>query len=722
MHRRRPVLPLFLAAAALAADPPAGLAQDAPPPLPAPSPAEDPPPPEPEAALVPEVQVTATSTRAAVGDVPFAVTVVDRREILDRQSRNVPEALLEEVGIFVQKTTHGQGSPILRGLIGKQTLLMIDDVRLNNSTYRGGPNQYLATVDVETVERIEVVRGPSSVLYGSDALGGVVRVLTRRAEPLAEGAATAGGRLAYRDATAEDSERLRIEGNVRSTGLGLLAGGSIGAFGDLRGGRHVDTQPFTGYDETDGDMAARLALGEGRSLDLVAQHVRQEGVRRPQFLVTGWRGTGSTRNAVWRIEEQERDLVAATLRAEGSSDLLRAVETTVSLHRQTERRFERRTGSDNLDRTNDDVTTPGVVVRATTVPHEAHRISWGLEWYRDSVSSDRVRTDVTTGARTDFDRGTFAGSATYTSAGAYVQDEARLTDRLRAVAGVRASRFRIDARDVDPDPSDATPLADFSESFSDVTGAAHLHGDLGGGFRAYTGISRGFRAPNVEDLTVFQVTSTSFDVPARDLDPETLTQWEMGLRAERDRVSGGVTWYRSHLRDLIDRVPTTYGGAATDGSGRAYTTRGNVGTARIDGLEADLRVLLGGGFSTGGNITFTRGTHRDTGEPLSKIPPTFGALWLRHESGTERRWYIEAVFVAADGQDRLSSADAADTRIPDGGTPGFGVLHIRGGLRLGAAARLDLAVENVLNRDYRFHGSGVNGAGRGLVLTLTLEF
>ena len=128
-----------------------------------------------------EVVVTGSRVEESVYESPQAVSTVTREEVLKRNYRTTPEALTYEPGVMVQKTAHGQGSPFIRGLTGKQVLILVDGVRLNNSTFRFGPNQYLATVDPATIERIEVVRGPGSVLYGSDALGGVINIITRKA-------------------------------------------------------------------------------------------------------------------------------------------------------------------------------------------------------------------------------------------------------------------------------------------------------------------------------------------------------------------------------------------------------------------------------------------------------------------------------------------------------------------------------------------------------------
>ncbi len=126
-----------------------------------------------------EIIVTATASERSAHDVPYTVEVFSATELRQRRlARTLPEALAEVPGVMLQKTAHGQGSPYVRGFTGFRNLFLIDGVRLNNSVFRDGPNQYWATVDPLGLERLEVVKGPVSSLYGSDAVGGTVNAIT----------------------------------------------------------------------------------------------------------------------------------------------------------------------------------------------------------------------------------------------------------------------------------------------------------------------------------------------------------------------------------------------------------------------------------------------------------------------------------------------------------------------------------------------------------------
>ncbi len=147
--------------------------------------------------------------------------------------------------MYVQKSNPGGGSPFIRGLTGKQVLLLVDGVRLNNSFYRAGPHQYLNTVDAHSLERIEIIRGPASVLYGSDALGGVVNLVTRTPE--------AGAGLKLEIATAFDTASKGHLSSAHLAGNGFRAGGSVKKLNSLRAGGSLGRQADTAYNRQRSD-------------------------------------------------------------------------------------------------------------------------------------------------------------------------------------------------------------------------------------------------------------------------------------------------------------------------------------------------------------------------------------------------------------------------------------------------------------------------------------
>ncbi|MEZ5303383.1 MAG: TonB-dependent receptor plug domain-containing protein [Verrucomicrobiales bacterium] len=150
---------------------PFAIGQDAPPPLP-----EDSVP----ITKLDTTVVTASREEEEAIEAPYLVERITEAELVERAARTLPEALERVPGVIVQKTAHSQGSPIIRGLTGYHNLVLIDGVRLNDATFRSGPNEYWNTVDSQGLRAIELVKSQGSVLFGSDAVGGTLQALTRQ--------------------------------------------------------------------------------------------------------------------------------------------------------------------------------------------------------------------------------------------------------------------------------------------------------------------------------------------------------------------------------------------------------------------------------------------------------------------------------------------------------------------------------------------------------------
>ncbi len=223
--------------------------------------------------ILPDLVVTPLRGEAERRDVPYAAH--DIRLDLDIP-RSTPEALAGQPSVLIQKTSHAQGSPFLRGFTGFRTLMLVDGIRLNHAAFREGPNQYWTTVDPWAVERYELVLGPGSVLYGSDAVGGTVNAIGK-GPPAWTGDPEWTRRVMVRTATAERSHQGRLEVSGRpSERVGVQGGITLKNFGDLEGGRDTGRQLRTGYEEHAYDLRLDLGMTDHAWLILAHQHLEQD--------------------------------------------------------------------------------------------------------------------------------------------------------------------------------------------------------------------------------------------------------------------------------------------------------------------------------------------------------------------------------------------------------------------------------------------------------------
>ena len=667
--------------------------------------------------------VTATLESQSEFDLPYSTDVIPAEQISERAYRTLPQILRDQPGVLVQETAHGHGSPYIRGFTGHLNLLLIDGIRLNNSVFRPGPNQYWNTVDALSLSRVEVVKGPASVLYGSDAVGGTVNAFTR--SPFGHGEAPAlHGELRFLWADAANYEKARAEISATyGPSGGVLIGLSAKDFGDVHGGKQVGLQPETGYDELDGDLKIEHFLSPTTRLTVAHQSVDQRNVPRTHKTIFGtdWEGL-SVGSDLRRELDQQRRLTYLQLHQSEMDGFIDRLTTSISYHEQTEDR-DRIKSSGAREFQGFDVGTTGVFAHASK---EAGEGTWtfGVEYYTDSVDSYKEKLSGNSPA--DDIQGPVADDATYDQLGVFVQEQHELSSRWHSTLGARWNYASADARSVrDPVTDERIAIRD---SWDALVGTGRLSYELDPGrVNVFGGISQGFRAPNLSDLSRFDSAKTNeFEIPAPDLDPEYYTSFELGVKARSASTSTQLSLFHTDVRDKILRVPT----GNTNADGEFEVTKDNVGDGYVEGAELSVSHLLADAWSVFGSLTYIDGrtdTFPDstgvvTDDYIDRLMPTTlqtGLRWQRPDS----HHYAEIMVTHAEEADRLSIRDESDSsRIPAGGTPAYTVVDLRTGWKLARGAHLQVGVENIGDEDYRVHGSGLNRPGRNLYFGLRLSF
>ncbi len=685
--------------------------------------AQDPRPPDPptpsgrqiDEPTLDEVVVTATRRSQRPFNLSFTTHAVTSNDLRDASFRTTPEALRELPGVMVQKTSHGQGSPYIRGFTGFHNLLMIDGIRLNNSVFRPGPNQYWNTVDPLSLSRLEVVKGPTSVLYGSDAIGGTVNAITKSPSTYGEGT-NMEKRLYYRFSSAERSHTTRLELDwAVDDKLGLLLGATLKDFGSLRAGRGTGTQPNTGYDEWDADLKLEYFFNPDTRLVIAHQEVSLNNVPRTHrtHFAKSFKGTtvGTDRR---RDLDQDRRLTYVQLHAENMDSFVETMRLSLSWQEQHETRDRiRRNGRREFQ--GFDVGTFGAGAQFES-PTAIGYLTYGIEYYHDHVNSFSSRNRI---------QGSVADNASYDLLGVYLQDELSLSQRWDLTLGGRVNFARADASRVrDPLTGRRTSVADeWCSLVGNVRLVYHLIPEH---INVFGGVAQGFRSPNLSDLTRFDSARTDeIETPALGLDPETYISFEAGIKSEYESWSMQAAYFHTLIDEMIIRVPT---GRVVDGE--FEVTKRNGGDGFIHGIELTSSYRFHPEWTLFGNFTWIDGevdtfptsSARLVREPISRLMPLSGQLGLRWDHPSGRLW-VEGLSLVADNQNDLSSRDRADTgRIPPGGTPSYTVFSLRSGWQIRDNVHLSVALENLTDEDYRVHGSGQNEPGRSLNVGLSISF
>lgn len=659
--------------------------------------------------------------------VPRAIDVITGERLQRGNYRTTPQALRELPSVLVQETAPGQGSPFLRGFTGYQNLLLIDGVRLNNSTFRSGPNQYWSTIDPWSLDRIEVLRGPASTLYGSDAIGGTVQVFTRSPSSYQASGVRYGGSLFGRYASAEDAIGARAEvqvGITHSDGLrtGVLLGGDARAFGEVEGGRATGLQPETDHDETAFDFKVEHWLAPHTKLVLLHQEMAQDNVPRTHATIFGESFGGTTVGTDLRRDlDQNRRLTYLQYHRTHMDGPVQGVRASVSWH--TQRELEERITNTSSQRAQAfEVGTVGAFLQLDSDLGTFGKLTYGVDWYHDNVNSWFRR--VGTPQASDPIQGQVANDASYDLYGVFVQDVVSFSRDVELQLGVRYTGAQMDADSV-RDPA-GNKIA-ISDDWDSVAANAHLRIGIVEHWQMYGGVSQGFRTPSLSDLTSFDVArSGEQEVPTPGLDPEHYIGYEVGTKVRTGRLTSQLAYYYTDIEDQILRFPT----GAVNASNQPIVTKANVGEGYVQGLELQYdwefltRTSLFGtnSWQYGRVSNFNQnGTQRGE-EFVSRLMPFTSLIGLRWEDA-EGRFHAETMVVRAEDAEKTSAGDNRDTqRIPPGGTPGYTIWNLRCGWQLDDRTSLELACENVTDVDYRVHGSGSNSPGRNFVVGMRTVF
>ena len=651
------------------------------------------------------VMVTGSKMTETIFNSTNFVSVTTEEEIKTSHYTTTADVLKKEPGILIQKTTHAHGAPVIRGLIGKYVLLLYNGVRLNKPTFRFGANQYLNTVNPEALNHIEITRGPTSVLYGSDAIGGTINLVTERYVPDSDEMKIVPEMLfGYSSADESKSGALYLKG-----GKGKMSFSGSLLYKDVNnldpGGDEKRQNP-TGWEEFNGNLSLFYTPSAKHHFDINYINVNQKNVPRYDKYVTG-----EYQN--WTYNPQKRRLYALFYTYAPSLSWLHLLKWNVSYQDENEGRTLQKTNKSLITTESDNIKTFGTFVNLSSILNQKHWLNWGFEYYRDKVNSDRLRQD--NGISTE-ERGAFPDGSIYNSFGVYIQDNFQVTNRFELSGGLRYSRYSFNTRLEEP-------FGLYKDDFDNVTGFGGVRYKVRPGVNIVGSIARGFRAPNFNDTIVLQVSNSGVDAPSPNLVPEISQNFELGIKVEQEQLNGGWFVYYNRMSDLIDRRLGLYQGLAFfDDNGNGVndpeeTTRiwqkFNVDKAKIYGTElfASYRInsLL---FS--GQTFFTYGENTTENEPMSRIPPLTGQLGVRWDVAD--RGYVETDVWFAAKQDRLSQRDVEDSRIPAGGTPGYSTFSLKGVYAF-STGRIVLTFENIFDELYKTHGSGIFSPGRHIAFS-----
>jgi hemoglobin/transferrin/lactoferrin receptor protein len=614
------------------------------------------------------IVVTASRQEEESADTPAPITVLTRDDIERTQPEKMADLFKQIPGVEVQGEGPFRGIPVIRAFSSNRILILVDGQRLNNareSTLFAGIQPGL--VDLTQVERIEVLRGPASVMYGSDAIGGVINIITRQPD-LGRSGFSWTGNAAYEYGENSSSQRASFDLTGSGSGFSIRIGAGLQDAEDYSSPE--GEVPNSGMEQQSFNTSLRWLVGSSGVLRVSGEIVRTSDIGFPGF-------DPETSGIDIQFPRFDRDKISTTW---DSGPLWGLTNLSTSVYYQTVTKESRM----NLDfgqffrfsTTTSDIDGFGANIQSIADLGN-HHLTFGLDFYRDDVKDDAVvatpwGTTNQVSVPESFQQGI----------GAYFQDDVALSDRAMLSLGLRGDSFTFKSED---DPYYVGEPFDTSDSaLSGNIGLVYAitdHVDL----TALVG--RGFRSPNLQERSYMGLASTGDTLILQnpDLDAESSLNYEVGFKARYSRYFGGLNLYYNDVTDLITFM---FLGEDPD-SGLQLSQFDNIGEATIRGIELELETLFARSWTAFTNAAYSRGENKIEDEPLGFIPPLKVVVGLRFQPST---WWVEGSARIVGDQDR----------VPDDQNPseGFTTFDLRGGFDFGNGLRLQATFGNLADKTY----------------------
>ena len=625
---------------------------------------------------------------------PYRTIIKTNTHSAGGNTRTVPEMLSYETGVMVQKTNHGGGSPSLRGLHGNQTLMMVDGVRLNNSIFRYGPNQYLNTVDAFAVDQLDVLFGSGSIQYGSDAMGGVIAAKFH--EPEFVKCNQWIPKVFFRTTKGNQEYSMRSSVDRCFGQNAITAGITMRQFGDVLAGGDWKYQRPSGYKEFDVDLkfVHKDKLGKW-----VAAHQSNN-----QFDVPIFHRVALENYKFYNTTLQARTLSYLKRSLVFSGKLFDEIELMVGRQNQHEHREFQKNNSNLLRTERDSVNTYFFTTKFYGKLHNRWQWVLGTDFYFDKVNSARTDADVAMGTLKQL-RGLYPNGSTQmqNSAFGYMT---KTGDRglVRLGGRYNYTQITLQTRETgNVQYQKGAFVADGAGSLK-VTKKLHLYGNVG----------TGFRSPNIDDMGTLGIVDFRFETPQYGLLPEYSFNKELGLKYKSAKSQVNVCVFHNSMSGLISRIK-----AGSDSmQGYPVYQKQNVGSSFIYGAELDWKHEWGGHWVFGGGGSLIVGDNITGNEPMRRIPPAMCNAVLRYKLNGSVSFAMN--IIGARAQLRLAKGDIQDNRIGPAGTPGYFTGDLRCEMNF-KRATVDIAILNLRNQRYKTHGSGIYSMGRAVQLLIGIK-
>ena len=701
-----------------------------------------------------EIVVSASKFEEQRKDVSQKIQVLRASEIQTMNQSSTADVMSNTGNVFVQKSQLGGGSPIIRGFETNKVLMVVDGVRMNTAIYRAGHVQNIITLDNAMMERVEVIFGPGSVVYGSDALGGVMSFTTKNPLLSTDGKikVKAGAFTRYMSANKGYAANANI--SVGGKKFGSLTSFTYSNYGDLRQGANrepsvgnfgsrpwyvervdgkdsvfvnADTNVQVGSGYTQIDVMQKFLLQQSSTVKHLVNLQYSTSSNVPRYDRLTQTSGGTAKYAEWNYGPQNRLLASYTLELSKSNKMYDNARFILGYQQIEESRIDRKFNTVNQNNRfeNLDIITANLDMAKKIGKHE---FRYGLEGWYNKVNSTAFTKDIATNIESPIDTRYASGGAKMNSIAVYATHTWEITDKVILNDGLRFSNVGLNAKFTDTTFFNF-PFKEAKQNNSALTGNLGVVYMPSEDCRITALVSTGFRAPNVDDLSkVFESTAGNITVPNANLKPEYTYNGEVGISNTFGNIlTFQATGYYTLYRNALTTQNFTYNGQDSimyAGTLSKVVATTNASKAYLYGLELNMNAKLNNNVTAYAtyNYTYARIVTDSIAIPLDHIPPMFGKFGFQiHQNKFRADLFVNYSTMKKIAEFSPSGEDNEAYALPQG-MPSWYTVNVRLGYQFNKFVGLQVACENILDKNYRQFASNISAPGRNFILTLRGNF
>lgn len=700
-----------------------------------------------------EIIISASHWEQSKTEIPNKIVSISAAETEHYNPQTTADLVNANGGVFVQKSQMGGGSPMIRGFSANRILLVVDGIRMNNAIYRSGNLQNIISLDANSIENTEIIFGPGSVIYGSDALGGVMSFSTLKPKLSTETGTDFSGKIMSRFSSANMEKTVHGTFNLGGKKWAALISSTFSGFDDLKMGlygrdeylrpefvlqggfdgtdkivasENSRIQTYTQYDQFNFLGKVRFRPNEKLEINLVGNHSQTSNIPRYDRLIVY--KNNKLRYGEWYYGPQILTIFSGHLKYETNSVLFDKLSFLAAYQDYTESRYDRNLNNPVRNGREEDLSVFSANLDLGKTINSQNELFYGLESYFNHINSVGSTKNLLT-RESEIIPSRYPDDSEYGSVAGYFSYKLNLKKKIILQAGTRFTHTWLNG-EFNPG------YYNFPFTGFDMKNSAFI-GNIGAvwhptaQWQINTNFSTGFRSPNIDDAAkVFDSEPGNVVVPNPDLKPEYARNIELGIiKSFNEIASFEITAFYTRLKDAMVRRDFLLNGQDSvlyDGTMSRVEALVNADGADIYGASFVLEYVFTTQFRTRNDLTVTQGEDSD-GFPVRHAPPLFGSSHLIFEN---QKLFLDFY---ADYNGELSFDELAPSEkekpymyaTDENGnpfSPAWCTINMKFNYKLTPQIVLGGGVENMLNTRYRTYSSGIVSPGLNFIFSFSARF